>query len=91
MYFRDEIMASAITRRFDENAGQLMKRMLDLMYLRTAEWKDTSNPIPYVEIKDAIRKLNYPTLIQYLDQYLCLIGQSKVSIFYKKLKPTSLV
>ncbi|XP_012255761.2 DNA-directed RNA polymerase III subunit RPC3 [Athalia rosae] len=72
---RDQIMSSAITKRLDDNAGELMRQMLNLMYLRTAPWEATSNPIPYVEIKDAVRKLNYPLLIQYLDQYLCLIEE----------------
>ncbi|XP_046748019.1 DNA-directed RNA polymerase III subunit RPC3 [Diprion similis] len=72
---RDQIMVSAISKRFDDNAGELMRQMLNLMYLRTAEWRTTSNPIPYVEIKDAVRKLKYPMLIQHLDQYLCLIEE----------------
>ncbi|KAL2746845.1 DNA-directed RNA polymerase III subunit RPC3 [Vespula maculifrons] len=71
--FRDQVIVSAIRTRFDENAGELMRQLLFLMYLRTASWADTSNPIPYIEIKDVIKKLNYPRLIQYLDQYLNLI------------------
>lgn len=64
-----------MTQRFDKNAGELMRQLINLMYLRTASWADTSNPIPYTEIKDAVRKLTYPELEQYLDQYLRLIEE----------------
>ncbi|XP_032674570.1 DNA-directed RNA polymerase III subunit RPC3 isoform X2 [Odontomachus brunneus] len=73
---RDQILVSAVTRRFeDKNAGELMRQLINLMYLRTASWEDTSNPIPYTEIKDAVKKLNYPELEQYLEQYLHLIEE----------------
>lgn len=55
-----------------------MRQLLILMYLRTASWEDTSNPIPLTEIKDAVRKVDCPLLIQYLDQYLRLIGTNIV-------------
>lgn len=73
-YRRDQVIVTAIRTRFDEDAGELMRQLLFLMYLRTASWADTSNPIPYIEIKDVVKKLNYPRLVQYLDQYLNLIG-----------------
>lgn len=50
-----------------------MTQLINLMYLRTAPWADTSNPIPYTEIKDAVKKSNCPELEQHLDQYLRLI------------------
>lgn len=83
-FFRNEVIVSAIRTRFDENAGELMNRLMILMYLRTASWADTSNPIPYTEIKDVVRKLNYPRLLQYLDQYLNLIDQD-TSNFIKRV------
>lgn len=73
-FYRDQIIVSSISKRLDKNAGELMRRLLFLMYLRTASWEDTSNPIPFAEIKDAVKKLNYPLLTQHLDQYLRLIG-----------------
>lgn len=73
--FRDQVIISAIRTRFDENAGELMRQLMILMYSRTTSWVDTSNPIPYTEIKDVVRRLNYPKLIQYLDQYLNLIDE----------------
>lgn len=63
-----------MNKRLDENAGELIRQLLFLMYLRTASWADTSNPIPLTEIKEAVRKINYPLLTQHLDQYLRLIG-----------------
>ncbi|XP_015598717.1 DNA-directed RNA polymerase III subunit RPC3 isoform X2 [Cephus cinctus] len=81
---RDQIMVSAITKRVDENAGELMRQLLFLMYLRTASWADTSNPIPYSEIKEAVRKINYPLLVQYLDQYLRLLEEDS-SQFLKRV------
>ena len=72
--YRDEIIVQATTRILDENAGELMRQLLFLMYIRTASWADTSNPIPFTEIKDAVKKLEMPALYQYVDQYLRLIG-----------------
>ncbi|XP_076300015.1 RNA polymerase III subunit C isoform X2 [Lasioglossum baleicum] len=69
--------------RLDENAAELMRQLLFLMYLRTASWSDTSNPIPLTEIKDAVRKINYPLLTQHLDQYLHLI-EKDTSQFLKR-------
>lgn len=81
---RDQIIISAMRNRLDENAAELMRQLLFLMYLRTASWSDTSNPIPLTEIKDAIRKINYPVLSQYLDQYLRLIEED-TSQFLKRV------
>ncbi|CAK9804650.1 DNA-directed RNA polymerase III subunit RPC3 [Anthophora plagiata] len=81
---RDQIIVSAMHKRLDENAGELMRQLLFLMYLRTASWADTSNPIPLTEIKDAVRKVNYPLLAQHLDQYLRLIEED-TSQFLKRV------
>ncbi|XP_076227355.1 RNA polymerase III subunit C isoform X2 [Nomia melanderi] len=70
--------------RLDENAAELMRQLLFLMYLRTASWADTSNPIPLTEIKEAVRKINYPLLTQHLDQYLRLI-EKDTSQFLKRV------
>lgn len=53
-----------------------MKQLLQLMYLRTDPWAPTSNPIPFVELKDCCKKLSdKPLLLQYLDQYLKVMGR----------------
>lgn len=51
-----------------------MKQMLYLMYMRTASWATTSNPIPLSEIKESVKKTTYAGLNQYVEQYLRLIG-----------------
>ncbi|XP_043508508.1 DNA-directed RNA polymerase III subunit RPC3 isoform X1 [Frieseomelitta varia] len=81
---RDQIIVSAITRRLDENAGELMRQLLFLMYLRTASWAHTSNPIPFTEIKEAVKKINYPLLTHHIDQYLHLIEEDS-SQFLKRV------
>lgn len=53
-----------------------MRQLLFLMYLRTASWAHTSNPIPIAEIKEAVKKTNYPLLTHHVDQYLHLIGMN---------------
>ncbi|XP_076665582.1 RNA polymerase III subunit C [Andrena cerasifolii] len=81
---RDQIIISAMRNRLDENASELMRQLLFLMYLRTASWADTSNPIPLTEIKEAVRKIDYPSLSQHLDQYLRLIEED-TSQFLKRV------
>lgn len=81
---RDEIIVSAMRKRLDENAAELIKQLLFLMYLRTASWAHTSNPIPFTEIRDAVKKVNHPLLAQHLDQYLRLIVED-TSQFLKRV------
>ncbi|XP_057342093.1 DNA-directed RNA polymerase III subunit RPC3 [Microplitis mediator] len=70
---RDEIIVNAVSRIIDDDAKELMRRLIYLMYMRTASWQATSNPIPLHEIRDEVRKLNIPRLSQYVDQYLQLL------------------
>ncbi|XP_011694091.1 PREDICTED: DNA-directed RNA polymerase III subunit RPC3 [Wasmannia auropunctata] len=81
---RDQIVISAVTQKFDKNAGELMRQLINLMYLRTASWADTSNPIPYTEIKEEVKKLNYEELEHYLDQYLRLLEEDSTQ-FIKRV------
>ncbi|XP_018398493.1 PREDICTED: DNA-directed RNA polymerase III subunit RPC3 [Cyphomyrmex costatus] len=81
---RDQTVISAVTRKFDKEAGELMRQLINLMYLRTASWADTSNPIPYTEIKEQVKKLNYEDLERYLDQYLRLLEEDKTQ-FIKRV------
>lgn len=76
MFFRDDIMIKAMERRFDKHAAQLMKELLRLMYLRTDTWAAESNPVPIMEIRDAINKnLDNNYLSSYIDQYLKIMGK----------------
>ncbi|XP_018307693.1 DNA-directed RNA polymerase III subunit RPC3 [Mycetomoellerius zeteki] len=81
---RDQTVISAVTRKFDKEAGELTRELINLMYLRTASWADTSNPIPYTEIKEQVKKLNYEVLERYIDQYLRLLEEDKTQ-FIKRV------
>ena len=73
--YRDQIMVSAISRRLDDNAGELLRQLLKQMYLRTEPWAATSNPVPFTELRETVRKQNsHPLLGQYVDQYLKIMG-----------------
>lgn len=72
---RDKIIVTAFTRKFDENAGELVKLLLQQMYIRTQPWADISNPVPILEIKDLIKKqTSFPQLNAFFDQYVNVIG-----------------
>lgn len=63
--------------------GELMRQLLQLMYLRTDPWAPTSNPIPFVELKDCCKKVSdKPLLTQYLDQYLKVMGMQHFVMSY---------
>lgn len=66
---------SAISKRFDENASEIFQLLLQLMYIRTEPWVRTSNPIPFNELRDTLRKQDSQSPnLQYLEQYLKIIG-----------------
>lgn len=83
--FRDEVMIKAITRRIDDNAGELMGHLLRQMYLTSAAWAAESSPASALELRDACRRAaaDRPLLNQYLDQYLKVIEENG-SGFVKK-------
>lgn len=64
-------------RRFDNEASTFMDLLLQLMYERTDPWATSSNPIPFVTIRDSLEKKKWPHLSQYLDQYIKVIGKIK--------------
>lgn len=72
--FRDVIMVSAIERKIDTNAGECLRFILLQMYAKTDPWQQVSNPISYVEIKQACdKKSNNIEMLRYLDQYILTI------------------
>lgn len=76
--FRDELILSAVERKIDVNAAEVMKHILHQMYLRTKPWEPSSNPIPFVEIRQLIEKDSTNLeLIKYLDQYVSIISKFK--------------
>ncbi|PNF18354.1 DNA-directed RNA polymerase III subunit RPC3 [Cryptotermes secundus] len=87
--FRDQIMVSAISRRCDDNAGELLKELLKQMYLRTEAWAATSNPVPFTELREAVRKQSSrPLLGQYIEQYLKVMEEDS-SGFVSKVGDSS--
>ncbi|XP_013171759.1 PREDICTED: DNA-directed RNA polymerase III subunit RPC3 isoform X1 [Papilio xuthus] len=79
--FRDDIMVKAITRRIDENAGELMHLLLQNMYLTSAEWAAESNPTPVLDLRDAVDRADRTDcdrnlLQQYMDHYLRVLEEN---------------
>lgn len=78
---RDEIMIKAITRRIDENAGELLRHMLQHMYLTSPAWAAESTLVPAVELREACLRAaaDKPLLNQYFDQYLKVLEEGLVT------------
>ncbi|XP_059046751.1 DNA-directed RNA polymerase III subunit RPC3 [Achroia grisella] len=76
--FRDEIMIKAVTRRIDENAGELLLHLLRLMYLSSPPWGAESNPTPVVEIRECCQRVaaERPLLNQHFEQYLKVLEEN---------------
>lgn len=86
--FRDILISNAVARRFDENAGELMRILLQLMYVRTQPWENSSNPVPFAEIKEAVRKRvgnndKNNQLLAYLDHYLTVLAEDESGFIVK--------
>lgn len=74
--FRDELILSAVERKINANAAEVMKHILHQMYLRTKPWEPSSNPIPFVEIRQLVEKDSANLeLMKYLDQYVSIISE----------------
>ncbi|XP_061717107.1 DNA-directed RNA polymerase III subunit RPC3 [Cydia pomonella] len=74
--FRDDIMIKAITRRIDENAGELMRLMLEQMYLSSAPWAAESNPAPAPDLRASCRRVDRPLLQQHLEHYTRVLEEN---------------
>ncbi|KAJ8720742.1 hypothetical protein PYW08_006207 [Mythimna loreyi] len=76
--FRDEIMIKAITRRIDENAGELMRFLLEKMYLTSAAWAPESSPLCVIDLRERCRGAasDRPLLHQFVDQYLKVLEEN---------------
>uniref|UniRef100_A0A2A4IWE1 DNA-directed RNA polymerase III subunit RPC3 n=1 Tax=Heliothis virescens TaxID=7102 RepID=A0A2A4IWE1_HELVI len=71
-------MIKAVTRRIDENAGELMRFLLEQMYLRSPAWAPESSPLCALELRERCRGVaaEWPLLHQFLDQYLKVLEES---------------
>ncbi|XP_048481353.1 DNA-directed RNA polymerase III subunit RPC3 [Plutella xylostella] len=76
--FRDEIMIDAMTRRVDENAGELMRHLLVQVYLNTPPWAASSTPVPALQLKESTRRgaAERPLLAQFVDHYLRVVEEN---------------
>lgn len=81
---RDNLIVSAVTKKIDENTGELMRLLLQQMYVRTSPWQPISNPVPILEVKNLVKKLNtHQQLIAFFDQYLKMLEQDTNSFIVK--------
>ncbi|KAI4464040.1 rna polymerase iii dna directed -related [Holotrichia oblita] len=81
---RDDFIVSAFANRFDNNAAELIRVLIQQMYVRTEPWAVVSNPVPIVEVKDLIKKMNnFPQLIAHFDQYVAVLEQDNSKFMYK--------
>ncbi|CAH0719198.1 unnamed protein product, partial [Brenthis ino] len=75
--FRDDIMIKAITRRIDENAGELMRVLLEQMYLTSSAWAPESSPVSAVDLRENARRVpDKPLLHMHVDQYLKVLEEN---------------
>lgn len=78
---RDDFIVSAFANKFDPNAAELVRLLIQQMYVRTEPWAEVSNPVPIIEVKEIIKKMNtYPQLIAYFDQYVAVLGEHLVGL-----------
>ncbi|XP_008192282.2 DNA-directed RNA polymerase III subunit RPC3 [Tribolium castaneum] len=73
---RDKLIVNAFIKKFDENAGEFVRLLLQQMYIRTQPWAEVSNPVPIVEIRDLVRKqATHQHLLAFFDQYVNVLEQ----------------
>lgn len=79
---RDDFIVSAFTNKFDANAAELVRVLIQQMYVRTGPWAEVSNPVPIIEVKDLIKKMNsFPQLIAHFDQYVTVLGKENILLY----------
>lgn len=84
--FRDELILSAVERKINANAAEVMKHILHQMYLRTKPWEPSSNPIPFVEIRQLVEKdSSNSELMKYLDQYISIISEFTGMLIFQRV------
>lgn len=81
---RDAQIVSAIRNKFDPEAGEVIRILLQQMYIRNEPWTHASNPIPILEVKDIIRKMNkFPNLVAFFDNYVSVVEQDCCNVILK--------
>ncbi|CAF4952069.1 unnamed protein product [Pieris macdunnoughi] len=74
--FRDDIMIKAMTRRIDDTAGEVMRLLLQQMYLSSAAWAEESNAIPVTDLRESSRLTDKILLHQHLEHYLKVMEEN---------------
>lgn len=63
-------------------AGELMRLMLEQMYLTSPSWAVESSPVPAFDLREGVNRMtDRPLLSQHIDQYLKVLGGSSSFIF----------
>lgn len=69
--FRDGLIISAMERKYDANAGECMRYILQQMYVGTEPWMIYSNPISLVDIRHLVEaRVPNTDAAKYLEQYV---------------------
>ncbi|XP_047507722.1 DNA-directed RNA polymerase III subunit RPC3 isoform X1 [Pieris napi] len=74
--FRDDIMIKAMTRRIDDTAGEVMRLLLQQMYLSSAAWAEESNAIPVTDLRESSRLTDKILLHHHLEHYLKVMEEN---------------
>lgn len=81
---RDKLIVNAFSKKFDDNAGEFVRLLLQQMYTRTDPWEDVSNPTPIIEIRDFVRKqATHQHLLAFFDQYLNVLENDSSKLIRK--------
>ncbi|XP_031340811.1 DNA-directed RNA polymerase III subunit RPC3 isoform X2 [Photinus pyralis] len=81
---RDQLIVNSVSNKFDDNMGELIRLLLQQMYVRTDPWVSSSNPIPILEVKDIVKKRNtHPQLATFFEQYVNILEQDATGIIRK--------
>ncbi|CAK1542697.1 unnamed protein product [Leptosia nina] len=75
--FTDEIMINAMTRRIDDDAGEVMRLLIQEMYLSSSAWAEESNVVALTDLREhASRLKDRPLLQQHLEHYLKVMEEN---------------
>lgn len=67
-------MVSAITRRINQHAGDLLKILLRQAYLFSPVNAARSHPVALQQIKEQVRKMNLHIEPKHVEDYMSVIG-----------------
>jgi hypothetical protein len=81
LYFRDEMMAEALTSRIDPHAGNLARAILSLIKNYDAKNPTFSQNVTLNEIRSRIQKqFHDATLLKFLEDYLQVVSKYQTGL-----------